>query len=87
MYLIVDIGQEGPDGQSERVLWFVGETKGEDVPGSAVCDHLVLDVAVLVDLGFGLGVHNHKRNIKVQTDTLQIPSFSHFPHKIINQTQ
>lgn len=74
MYLIVDIGEEGADGESEGVLWFVGETKGEDVPGCAVGDHLVFDVAVLVYLGFCLGVHNHQRNIKVQTDTLHYPN-------------
>lgn len=74
LYLVVDIRQKGADGESEGVLRFVGESKGEDVPGSTVGDHLVLDVAVLVGLRFGLRVHNHQKNIKVQTDTLHNPT-------------
>lgn len=61
LYLVVDIRQERADSESKGVLWFVGESKREDVPGSAVGDHLVLDVAVLVDLVSRLGVHNHKK--------------------------
>lgn len=40
------VGEEGSDGHAEGELGFVGEVEGEDVPGSTVADHLVLEVDV-----------------------------------------
>ena len=56
-YFIVDVGEEGPDGQAEGVVLLVGEAHREDVPGRCVRYHLVLYALGLVHFAFGLWLH------------------------------
>lgn len=58
MYFIVDVGEEGPDGKAEGVLWFVREPKGEDVPRGSVGDDLVLDTVRVIGLSAVLRFHH-----------------------------
>ena len=56
-YFIVDVREEGADGQSEGMGQIVGEAHGKDVPGSGVGDNLILNALGLCSLGPVLVVH------------------------------
>jgi hypothetical protein len=57
LYLIVDIGEEGANTESEWILRLVGEAKCEDIPRSIVGDNLILNVIRVICLSLHLCVH------------------------------
>ena len=63
-YLIVDIWKEGPDGESEGVLWLVRKAQWKNVPRSSVGDNLVFDIITIICFRLQLGIHHHQNYIK-----------------------
>ncbi len=60
LYLIVDIREEGANGQSEGVLSLVGKPEGKDIPGSRIGNHLILNVVRFIAFtSFVLNLHTY----------------------------